>query len=407
MAAGNVYFSRDVKVYVVQDSGIGWEIPILDGYSFTQSMNTSEVTLSEMTLSSGASRRGRTMFNESLSGTEWSFSTYARPFAAQNATDQWEPAGATVDNIVHAVEEPLLANMMGNPIFAKGTSPASSTWDEAVTNADTGTGTVFDFLDSDKPALGTFTLYFVFDENGTTPQVYKINESVVSSASIDFDIEGITTWSFSGMGKKIEDLKEDLTWKPTLVITEGVVNDSGTAITNNFIRNRLTEMTVLASDTTTFPGDVDGGNAGQYSIPLTGGSFNIENNISFLTPASLGLVNQPLEHVTGARTVGGSFTAYLGVDNTGTGQTGTSAQFFRDLAAASNVTTNSFEVTFTIGGSGEDFRIAANFPQVHFEVPQVSVEDVISMEANFSALPSTLDTPDEATLTYHGIAPSA
>ena len=87
--ADNLFFSRDTRV-IVSDAASGgssyWEIPVLDGFSFSQATNTSEITLNEMAAASGnASRRGRRMFNDSYAPAEWSFSTYARPFVAAPA----------------------------------------------------------------------------------------------------------------------------------------------------------------------------------------------------------------------------------------------------------------------------------------------------------------------------------
>ena len=74
-----LYFSRDTKVYIEIGSDV-WELPVLDGFSFSQSTNSTEVTLQEMESSGGVSRRGRRLFNDSLAPAEWSFSTYVRPF---------------------------------------------------------------------------------------------------------------------------------------------------------------------------------------------------------------------------------------------------------------------------------------------------------------------------------------
>ena len=68
-------FSRDTKVLLELGSDI-WEIPVLDGFSLSQATNTSEVTIQEAAASSGASRRQRQMFNDSIAPAEWSFSTY-------------------------------------------------------------------------------------------------------------------------------------------------------------------------------------------------------------------------------------------------------------------------------------------------------------------------------------------
>ena len=85
--ADTMFFSRDSKVFVAplntsgaEVAGAIWEIPVLDGFSFSQATNTSEVTLNEMSAGSNVSRRGRKMFTDSYAPAEWSFSTYARPF---------------------------------------------------------------------------------------------------------------------------------------------------------------------------------------------------------------------------------------------------------------------------------------------------------------------------------------
>ena len=77
--AQSLHLSREVKVYVKFGTKY-WEIPVLDGFSFSQATNTAEVTLKEMAGASNANRRARKLFTDSLAPAEWSFSTYARPF---------------------------------------------------------------------------------------------------------------------------------------------------------------------------------------------------------------------------------------------------------------------------------------------------------------------------------------
>ena len=79
--ADNMFFSRDTKFFLEIGSAV-WEIPILDGFSFSQATNTTEVTLNEMSSGSNNSRRGRKMFTDSYAAAEWIFSTYARRFKA-------------------------------------------------------------------------------------------------------------------------------------------------------------------------------------------------------------------------------------------------------------------------------------------------------------------------------------
>ena len=85
--AQQLYFSRDTKVYVEIGSDV-WEIPVLDGFSFSQATNSSEITLAEMESVGGVSRRGRRAFNDSLAPAEWSFSTYVRPFISAGGLPQ-------------------------------------------------------------------------------------------------------------------------------------------------------------------------------------------------------------------------------------------------------------------------------------------------------------------------------
>ena len=83
--ATKLYFSRDTKVYAHVPMGTAgslsmyFELPVLDGFSFSQATNTSEIMLNEAQSSSGVSRRGRSMFNDSYAPVEWSFSTYMMP----------------------------------------------------------------------------------------------------------------------------------------------------------------------------------------------------------------------------------------------------------------------------------------------------------------------------------------
>ena len=213
---------------------------------------------------------------------------------------------------------------------------------------------------------------------------YKVEECCVNEASIDFDIDGIATINWSGLGKLIT---EAVT--PTATVYEG------TTSTSNMIRNRLTSMTLQSADHTTFPGDGDAD--GTYNLVLTGGNVTISNNMTYLTPETTGIVNQPLEHVTGTRSVSGSFTTYL--DKT----VGGSADLFEDIIEATTSVTNSFDTTFQIGGSSATApNLKLTMANCHLEVPTHSLDDVIGLEVNFHALPSTVSGTDELTVAYKG-----
>ena len=180
--------------------------------------------------------------------------------------------------------------------------------------------------------------------------------------------------------------------------------DEGTAATNNFIRNRLTSLDVAPGDTTTFPGNA----SNKYSLTLTGGNITITNNITYLVPEELGTVNIPIENITGARSVTGSFTCYLTLDDSNYSTSGTSADFFNDLTstAALQKVVNEFDLTFAIGGTAGTPRLEFGLPKAHVEIPAHSIEDVISLETTFHGLGSSISATDEIDIKYVGVTPT-
>ena len=395
--ADKFYFSRDTELYLMMGTNAAgttaatsWQIPVLDGFSFSQGTNTSEITLAEMADGSGNSRRSRQMFTDSYAPAEWSFQTYMRPFVSTNgASGGWEESGS--EDRHHAVEEALWANFVAAPTFTFSDGATESAWSAGVTNSTSSV--IFDFTGSEKPALGTFDLFFEMGgaaggSGDSGPTYYRLKDAVVNSASIDFDIDGIATITWSGFASMVSDLAALPT--ATDSITEGTTG------TGNFIRNRLTQLSVTAADTSTFPG---ASSNGVYNLVLTGGNITMENNITYLTPETLGVVNQPLGHVTGTRNVSGNFTCYLNREEGG------SADLFEDLIEATTVITNSFNTVFKIGGTAAP-KVQIDLPKCHFEVPSHSIDDIISLETNFHALPASVDPSSadnfEAKITYTG-----
>jgi len=368
--ADTFYFSRDTKVHLTDSNSAVYNLPVLDGFSFSQATNTTEVTLNEMTNAAGTSRRARQMFTDSYAPAEWSFSTYIRPFATGGGGSGGEHGGSAGDE--HMVEEPLWNALAGTG--AVGQSGAGFT-----TSANAGTTA---FTNSNKPALDTFTLTFEMGSGKTNPTIYSIANCVVNEVSVDYDIDGIATASWSGFGSIITETGS----MPTATVFEG----TAAADTNNFIRNRLTDLTVTAAAS----GDI----VTAYSLTLTGGNFTISNNMTFLTPETLGIVNQPLGHVTGTRSVTGSFTCYLNTPASGA----SSADLFEDIIESTNVITNDFNLVFVIGGTGNNPRLTVTMPTCHLEVPTHSIDDLISLETNFHALPTSVDGTDEVTIVAVG-----
>ncbi len=471
--ADQLYFSRDTKVFLelinpadgaTYSPTVVYELPVLDGYSFSQATNTSEVTLNEMSDLSGNSRRARQMFTNSFNPAEWSFTSYVRPFASAAGGN----AGANGE--IHAVEEALWAAMVGDAAHSSpsigsainalgsatqlpstdtdvpdGTKTLATTTDgngngatldvtvasgvfsvaingtgtgysatdqlfvsmEALSdafNADlenfnydiavpiasvtTTTGKGFtgftrdssdldiDFTQSNKSKLGTFNLYFKLGQ--TTNKIYKISNCCVNEASLEFDIDGIASIAWSGMGTTLTDVAS----APAATI------DEGTTSTSNFIRNRLTALDVDTS--------LGGDHPSTYNLVLTGGNVTISNNMTFLTPETLGTINTPLGHVTGTRSVTGSFTCYLNSEDD------SSAELFKNIAEDTSTITNVFDLTFHVGGNEATPGLQLHMENCHLEVPTHGIEDVISLETNFHALPSSIESANELSIKYKG-----
>ena len=386
--AQQLYFSRDTKVYIEIGSDV-WEMPVLDGFSFSQATNVSEITLSEMEDSNRNSKRGKRAFNDSLAPAEWSFSTYVRPFISAGTG-----AGAadTAANH-HAVEEVLWALMVGDAAYASSTFTGFNEGDDSqlppIVDVPTANLNIR-FANSNKSILGTANIYFVV--GNANKKVYKLAGSVVNEAVLNFEIDGIATIDWSGLASEVID--DTASGLPTATIYED------TQATTNFIRNRLTQLTIVPTTQ-----DPDGDSVDEleesYDLTLTGGSITISNNITYITPEELGKVNLPIGHVTGGRSVSGNFTCYLLKD---TAATNKSSDFFEDMKAITNVVTNSFALTFKVGGGTSTPRLELAMPTAHIDIPTHSIEDVIALETNFNALPSSIELTDEVALIYVGAA---
>ena len=408
------HFSRDTKVFM-KFHGTGtnanttddalYEIPVLDGFSFSQATNTSEVTLSEASSGSDLdTKRGRAMFNDSYAPAEWSFSTYMRP-TTSDSSDTYTIAsgeGSHAGNAKKfAVEGPLWAAMTATNYALGGQSDNAAT-----ITPSTFEPNVFNWAKSNKAALGVFDLFFVMgaanDTDGTYSTaaggdvtIYKISDCSVGSASIDFDIEGLAQIAWSGQGKLLSEVAS-LATAAGGETTKGLINE-GITSTDNYVRQKLTSMTI-AFDADESSG-TDGSHPSSYSLVLTGGNITIENNLTYLTPETLGEVNQPLGHVMGTRSISGNFTCYLNTVDDG------SAELFDNMINATGQISPIFDLDFAIGGSGQTPRVDVSIPRAHLELPTHSIEDVISLDVNFHGLPGDLSNAgatgaNEISITY-------
>lgn len=149
----------------------------------------------------------------------------------------------------------------------------------------------------------------------------------------------------------------------------------GTAKAKNttapYIANKLSTL-ALAKDI--------GGTGKAYTIAITGGNLTIANNLTYLTPANLGIVNQPVTYFTGTRSITGSLNAYLRTGSTN------SAGLLSDMLASSVSSVDpSYDMELSLGGKTNATRVEFDMPAVVLSIPTVSTEQVISTTINFTA----------------------
>lgn len=317
------------------------EIQVLDGFSFSQNTTADTVTLNE---AGAAPVRGQRSFNTALEPVDFSFSTYMRP--ADGGT-----------NIT--CEESVLWNAMFAVDPIGGTAPA---WVEG-TSAATLVAT-----NSQSHQLQKFGVIIVID--GVS---YIIDNCALDTATVDFGLDAIAMIAWTGKGSILRQVS-GLTATTGATVTFGG-GLSGTAKGKNttapFIANKLSTMTIAAEI---------GGTGTSYTVALTGGNLTVSNNLTYLTPANLGVVNRPFTYFTGTRSVSGSLTAYLRAGSTNT------AGLLADMLAGSTTDVDpAFAVEIQVGGSTNATRVEFEMPAAVLTIPSVATEQVVSTTINFTA----------------------
>jgi len=317
------------------------EIQVLDGFSFSQNTTAETVTLNE---AGAAPVRGQRSFNTALEPVDFSMSTYMRP--ADGGT-----------NIT--CEESVLWNAMFATDVVGGDDAA---WTEGTTAA-----TVV-VSNSQSHQLQKFGLIILID--GVS---YVIDNCALDSATIDFGLDAIATIAWAGKGAILRQLS-GLTATTGATVTFGGGLD-GTAKGKDtlaaFIANKLSTLTLKK--------EIDGTGA-TYNVAITGGSLTIANNLTYLTPANLGVVNRPFTYFTGTRAVSGSLNAYLRAGSSNT------AGLLADLLAGSTTDVDpAFYMQIEVGGAANVTRVEFEMPATVLTIPTVSTEQVVSTTINFTA----------------------
>lgn len=339
-----------------------YEIQVLDGFSFSQATNNETVTLNE----AGATPvRGQRSFNTSLEPVDFSFTTYMRP--ADGGTNITAEEG-----------------VLWNALFGTGAiGGGGAAWTEATTKA-----TVV-ATNSNAHQLQKFGLVIIVDSVS-----YIVDNCVLDSAAIDFGLDAIASIAWNGKGRTLRQIEGLTANTASPVVFGGGL--TGSAKTKNttapYIANKLSTMQVKKAI---------GGTGTAFNVALTGGSLTISNNVTYLTPANIGVVNQPATYFTGTRSVSGNVTAYLRAGATNT------AGLLADLLASSTTDTDpEFFLQIEVGGLANATRVEFKMPATVLSIPSVSTEQVVSTEISFTAQGSTgsafdIASANELEVTYY------
>lgn len=377
-----INLSRNTRLWVStvntgHNNGNTFEIPVQEGYTLSQSVASTDISIEE---AGPTPTRGSKRFNTNLDPVEWAFATYFNPYIDSGDSNHY-----VVDMLLwHA-----LASSDSTAVDLDNTSTSSQVF---------GNSTKFQvgFSNNSAHVLTKLYLYFQIDND-----VYLVSDAQIGQAEISVDISDIGMVNWSGNGVSYERLSAT----PAFISGDnGLGFNDGTPTADAFVGIAANKKYLVNKLTTLdFQSDVSGSNL-HYSVPITGASVSINNNVTYLTPNTLAEVDTPIGSFTGSFEVTGSLEAYM----RDTGNDGSTAllakgttELLEDMLANTNKVTNTTNVVMNIGGetSGTQ-QVKISMPTVHIGVPEVSVDDVISTSIEFKAIPTSADlqSGDELTI---------
>jgi len=383
------------------------EIQVLDGFSFSQATGSETVTLNE---AGDSPIRGQRSFNTSLEPVEFTFSTYVRPdFVDSGASDYVQAEEDVLWNALAAGFVNHTNELIAGMDPGGSASPTASTGTNAAWTQTTGAGSpaaysTVAFTNSNKNQMTKFGVIIILDG-----QSYIIDNCALDQATIDFGLDAIATIAWTGRGAILRGATISESTVTAGTFAGGAI--SGTFKVKNttapFIANKLSTITVARGINSTggVPAGAQAAAGKAYTLALTGGSLTIANNITYLTPANLGIVNKPVTYFTGTRAISGTVNCYLRV---GGGGTNRSADLINDMLADAALDVDpGYNVTVKVGGASGP-RIELAMPAAVFTIPTINTEQVVSTAINFTAQAKNSGNTDfdiantnELNVTYH------
>jgi hypothetical protein len=369
-----VFFTTNTNSYGAVNTGTmtstnTFEIQVLDGLSFTQNTTTETITLNE----AGATpNRGQRNFNTALEPVDFSFSTYIRPRDIDA-----QPSGAGSHQV--SCEERHLWNAMFGYTALGAAGAAAVTGQAWADGPDDSVSTSYATVtlsNSARNQLLQFGLIVVLDD-----ATFVIDNCVMDTATLDFGLDTIAMVQWAGKASAIRQFDKTTLTNGSTTVTATAVSASNTPFTGTallkdtqaaYLANKLSTMTLKAGIS---------GSGSTYDIALTGGSVTISNNITYLTPSNLGVVNQPITYFTGTRSVTGSINAYLR-----TGTLSATALYNALITASATDVNPAYNLSLSVGGSSTaTTRVDLLMPAVVLQIPTIATEQVISTTIGFTA----------------------
>jgi hypothetical protein len=363
------------------------EIQVLDGLSFSQNTGSETVTLNE---AGTAPVRGQRSFNTSLEPVELTFSTYIRPAFDEGSTSSSAFEG---DDYVVAEEDVLWNAFAAGYVdgSAELIGGASAAWTKTAGATGVAPFSTLSLANSAKNQMQRFGVIIVLDGSS-----YVIDNCVLDQATIDFGLDAIATIAWTARGSTLRNVA-------ITASTASPVALSGAFFTGspNEAKAKNTAAPFLANklSTVAITGGINGSGTA-YTLALTGGSITLSNNVTYLTPANLGVVNKPVTYFTGTRAVSGTINCYLR-----TGATNSAGLLSDMLTSSATDVDPEFKVELKIGGTGAT-RVELTMPACVLTIPTINTEQVISTAINFTAQGSSgsafaIDQANEITVKYY------
>ena len=432
------------------------ELQVLDGFTFSQASNAETVNISE---AGSNPVRGQRSFNTSLGNVEFSFSTYIRPYLSTTVKAEeshlWNAllcttaigttpasvattitAATQVAGLLSLTGTGFTAMTVGEIVVIKGVvGVGASQYNTAVkivTSSVTGITANYIITPTAACVVGNWTAAVTFNRTAwnenvaqaldlvATPGIpaaytqvttalsnknqllpfgmvitvdsvtYIIDNCALDQAVVDFGLDGIAMVAWSGKGTALRQLATNVAYS---AVTDPVISGGlagiikGKNTTANFITNKLSTVSLISN--------IGGISGTTYALALTGGSITIANNITYVTPANLGVVNVPVGYYTGTRAISGSLTAYLRTGTTNSA--GLLSKLLTDSATAAGVEPK-FKLQIEVGGASSGTRVEIEANGAFLQIPTIDAQAVMSTTINFTAQSS--DSVQSATAGY-------